>query len=93
MISREQMLQLVANACPSFRDHLMRGMAYDYVGEKGNVLHYVALGDLTRHLCALLTEGTTEEFPATFAMIESLHIEGDPYVRVSRPHSCLHSEP
>lgn len=81
MIAREQMFQLVANAYPSFHDHLMRGMADDYLSENGDVLYCVALGDLTRHLCSSLTQGTTEEFPATFAMIERLHLEGDPYVR------------
>ena len=45
------------------------------------MLHYLVLGALAAHLIPLFGAGTTDEFLATFAVVERLHVEGDPYVK------------
>jgi hypothetical protein len=72
MIKKEQVVQLVLDACPSFRETLSNSKDRD--------LLYVVAGDLARHLLELYRVGKAEEFIAVAKMIEQLHLDGDPYV-------------
>ena len=56
-------------------------MQDDYLGDTGEILDYLALADLSRHLIDLMLAGKLEEFPAVFAVVEELHVQGDAYVR------------
>jgi len=76
MITREQMIQLLLEACPSFQKEW--DAHREEYGEE--VLYYVALGDFARHLLDLHQKREVETFPAVARVIEQLHIEGDSYV-------------
>lgn len=77
MIKRDEVMPLLIGACPSYE----RRWA-DYVNDPiyEQDLLYVHLGDLACHLVELMSRGETAEFGAVFAVVERLHIEGDPYV-------------
>ena len=73
MITREQVMPMLINACPSFSEKWQEVSTY-YEHED---LVYVYLGEFAHHLIHLLNGNQTEEFPAIFDVIERLHIEGD----------------
>jgi len=72
VISQEQMISLLQQACPSY----VPDSDPDYAD-----LIYLALGDLARHLLKLHQQGRTEELGNVARVIERLHLEGDPFVR------------
>lgn len=78
MITRDQVMSMLLAACPSF---LERWKAYlaepDY---EANLL-YIDLGELAHHVLELAIGGATAEFPALFAVVERLHVEGDAFVK------------
>lgn len=78
MIDRERMMEPMLNACPSFRP-TWNEFTDEWRNEPEMPL-YSALGDLARHLTAMLAEGQTASFPAIFDVIERWHVEGDAYV-------------
>lgn len=77
MMTKEQVMPLLLNACPSFSKKWEEHRAL-YEDEE---LLYVDLGEFAHHLVELLTTNCTEEFPAVFEIIERMHLEGDPYVK------------
>jgi hypothetical protein len=81
MISRDQMFELMLAACPSFRPAWAEFCVDWGKKEPGDPPHYIALGDLARHLVEQLRSGVSEEFPAVFQVVERWHCEGDHYVR------------
>jgi hypothetical protein len=76
VISRDQMIPLLLEACPSFLHVLEEHRQY-----YGEEIPYVVLGDFARHLLQLHQQHQTEDFPAIAQVIERLHVEGDQYVR------------
>lgn len=81
MIHRTQMMQLLVTACPSFAARFAAGAANDYQDENGETLEYLALSDFSSHILSLIAAQQFDELPATFAVVERLHVEGDKYVR------------
>lgn len=81
MIARESMMARLVQACPSFAPLWAQGQKDDYLGADGTLLEYVALGAMARHLVGLAVAEQSEEFPAVFAEVETLLLEGDDYVR------------
>ncbi|MFN2455590.1 MAG: hypothetical protein ABR577_15375 [Pyrinomonadaceae bacterium] len=77
MITKEQVMPLFLEACPSFTEKWKEHRAF-YEGED---LLYVDLGEFAHHLVELHKENRTDEFPAVFEVIERLHLEGDAYVK------------
>jgi hypothetical protein len=73
MITKEQVIPLLLEACPSFKKH------WEKFDDKD--LLYVALGEFARHLLQLQLLGQIETFKAVGIMIEHLHLEGDSYVQ------------
>ena len=73
MINREQVIPLIVEACPSFRQVLSQSDDKD--------LPYVVLGDLARHLLGMYRAGQTNEFCILCELVERLHLDGDPYVK------------
>jgi hypothetical protein len=63
MITPDQVIALLRDACPSFQNT--------------EDLLYVALGDCTRHLLELYQRHETDSFSAVVQVIERLHTEGD----------------
>ncbi len=78
MIEKDQIMSLLLEACPSYRARWE-----EYIAQPGYEagLVYVDLGDFAHHLIDLFQQGNLSEFPATFDVIERLHVEGDSYVR------------
>ena len=72
VITRERVIPLILEACPSFREVWQKSSEQSL---------YLAVGDFARHLLQLQQQDQTEEFAAVGQLIERLHIEGDHYVR------------
>lgn len=70
MISKDQVMPLLMEACPSYR-----------LPAEDRELLYVMLGDFAHHLLQLHRQHQVEVFPAIARVIERLHVEGDQYVR------------
>src|SRR5262245_37547215 len=70
MISKDQVIPVLMEACPSYR----------LPAEDADLL-YVTLGDFARHLLQLQRQGRTAEFSSVARAIERLHVEGDHSVR------------
>lgn len=82
MITADQVVPLLLDACPSFADIWERienenGPADDYPER----LHYVDAGEFARHLVNLHKGGEWDEVRRSFEVIERLHVDGDDYVR------------
>jgi hypothetical protein len=77
MITREQMIQLLLQACPSFQSEWDKHLAE----HDEEILYYIVLSGFARHLLELHQKKEVETFPAVAQVIERLHIEGDGYVQ------------
>jgi hypothetical protein len=80
MITKEEMVQPMLAACPSFIP-TWREFIAEWKDDRAGPPLYVALGDLARHLVELLQQGKTEQFDAIFDVVERWHREGEHYVR------------
>lgn len=76
MITAEQMIPLLLEACPTFQSAWN-----EHQRDHGESLTYVALGDFARHALELHLRHETSMFPAVGRVIERFHVEGDSYVR------------
>ena len=74
MINRDQMMPMLLSACPSFAEPWQR-----YVEAPGyeEDLLYLHLNEFASHVVTLLKAGETRELDAVFAMVETLHKDGD----------------
>lgn len=79
MITKEEMLPMLVEACPSFANKWQEHKQ-EYDGEE-DFLPYVALGEFARHLIALKNLNQTDEFEKVFMTVERLHLQGNEYVR------------
>lgn len=82
MISRDEVIPLLLEACPSFRP-IWEKEVKDGINleDDGTRLYYVGAGDFAHHLVSLVKAGQLEEFAAVLAVFERLHLEGDDYVK------------
>ncbi len=79
VISREQMMELLLEACPSFAPQ-WQDFLEEWQDERP-LPTYLALGALAVHLVRLVEVSDRGEFDATFRVIEVLHRDGEHYVR------------
>jgi tetratricopeptide (TPR) repeat protein len=79
-ISKRQVMPLLLNACPSFVSHWWEDRWYIY-DSSDDILLYVYLGGFARHIAELVATQNFSELPTVFALIERLHLLGDPFVR------------
>jgi hypothetical protein len=77
MITKEQVMPLLLNACPSFSKRWEEHRDF----YEGKELLYVELGEFAHHLVELHKANRIEEFPVVFKVIERMHLEGDHYVK------------
>jgi hypothetical protein len=75
-IEQHQVMPLLLNACPSFRDTWEAS-----VKRSDSAQLYISLGEFARHLRELYILDTIDEFPAVATVIENLHVNGSPYVK------------
>lgn len=80
MIEKSQVMQMLVEACPSYGDRFAQFLANSY-DEGDEPLLYCELSDFAHHLCDLLTQKKNSEFADVFAVVESLHIDGDAFVK------------
>jgi hypothetical protein len=78
VITKRDVMPLLLAACPSFAEVWA---AYDASGDRDDGSIYLDLIPFIEHLVALLARGETDAFPAVFAVVERLHLEGDDSVR------------
>jgi len=71
-ITREQVLDLVLPTLPSVPPLL---------DEDAGELPYIDAGGICAHVTDLFLAGRGDELTDFFAVVERLHVEGDPYVR------------
>jgi hypothetical protein len=77
-ITKHEVMPILLEACPSFREPWQAYLT-SAIYEAG--LLYVDLGEFACHLVELLREGALQEFPAVFNAVESLHVDGDAFVK------------
>jgi hypothetical protein len=76
LITRDEMLPYLVDACPSFAPEWEA-----FKQRWGEDLQYPALADFAWHLVEKLSNGATADLEAAFAAIERLYAEGDEWVR------------
>ncbi len=86
MIGKQEMMELLIKACPSYESRWTKYIAQP---EYDPELVYVHIGDFADHLVHLFQQGNIAEFPSVFDAIERFHIEGDRYVREAATIGCL----
>ena len=77
MITKEQVMPLLLDACPSFTEKWQKHLAY----WDGKNLLYNDLSEFNAHLFELHKNKQVEEFPEVFDVVEKLHLEGDDHVK------------
>lgn len=83
MISRDDVMPMLLAACPSFAP-IWQGLEHDAVHldeESGTRLHYGDASVFAVHLVDLMRHRHDEQIRRSFEVIETLHVEGDAYVR------------
>lgn len=82
MITRDDVVPLLLAACPSFAG-VWSTLEHDplVVEDDGSRLHYLDAARVADHLVALLVAGERDQVAAALAVVERMHLEGDPYVR------------
>ena len=80
MIRRQNMMEVLLEACPTFRPEWERFLD-EWKDEPGEPPLYVSLGDFAEHLISMLREGRSERFLPIFAALERLELEGEHWVR------------
>ena len=75
VITSDDVLPMLSEACPSFREALAASLR-----ENGEELLYAHAGALADHLLERHKAGDEQTLARAGAFIERLHVEGDPYV-------------
>lgn len=89
LISCDQMMQIMLDACPSFREHWDLFYKVDAAdptesneGLPDRLPLYLAMHDLARHIACKLDCGETSQLPAVFEVVERWIVEGCETVRL-----------
>jgi hypothetical protein len=80
MITKDEMMQPLLMACPSFQP-TWESFLKEWRDGTTDLPIYLALSDLARHLVGMLARNDTSTFPAVFDVVEQWHNHGDPYVK------------
>jgi hypothetical protein len=80
MIKKSEVMELLLNACPSYKDRWQDYFQFNYSNGEEQLL-YIDLGDFAEHLVDLYRKYEIHEFVQVFDVIEQLHIDGDEYVK------------
>lgn len=88
-IERDQMMEPILDALPSFRPSWEELLAE--WEEEGELPLYIGLADLTLHLDALVEKGDYSSFHEVFEIVERWHKEGDEYVQTAATIGFLES--
>lgn len=80
MIERKNMFTRLLEVCPAFRP-TWEEFIVEWEGHEDDLPYYLLLGDLARHLIAMLERGETERIRMAFQVVEEWHLEGEHYVK------------
>jgi hypothetical protein len=80
VIVKEQMMEVLLDACPSFRPAWEAFLA-EWRESTDDLPLYLALAEFARHLIGRLERADTASFPTIFRAVERLQVEGEHYVR------------
>ncbi|HEX9061059.1 MAG TPA: hypothetical protein VF941_12840 [Clostridia bacterium] len=80
MILRDNVMTLLVDACPSFKNKWEEHLQ-DIWDRTSETILYTDFSELARHLSSLVENNHFEEFPAIFEIVEQLVIEGDSFVQ------------
>jgi hypothetical protein len=78
MITKYDVMDMLVEACPSFKDKwslYVSGPDYD------EDLLFISLGEFTQHVVSLMKNNETNEFQKVFKVIENFLLNGDSYVK------------
>jgi hypothetical protein len=76
MIEQSHAMEVIVEACPSFRERW-----HAHLADWGNDVLYVVAGELALHLLALYQTGRASSFPLVAHAVERLCKEGSPWVK------------
>ena len=79
MIRREEIPEILLNACPSFGPKWQEFL--DEWRNEPDPPIYLALAEFARHIIDLLANRDTAQFPMVFDAIERMHTEGEGFVK------------
>ncbi|MDQ2088211.1 hypothetical protein RBH29_17445 [Herbivorax sp. ANBcel31] len=99
MISKKQIIELIIDACPSYKSRWEEYCSNSY-NDGEEMLLYVDVSDFVQHIINLYKKNDLKEFDKVFDLIELLHINGDEYVKElatigileSMQNLCLNSD-
>lgn len=80
MIEKSEVMELLLNACPSYKNRWKEHFNFYYANGEEQLL-YIDLGDFAEHLIYLYKRNELNEFNQVFNVIEILHINGDDYIK------------
>jgi hypothetical protein len=81
VIRREDVLNGLFDACPSFKSSPWCSEYQAEFASEPEPLDYILASAFIRHLVDLHVAGREEEFLAVFRFFETLHLNGDDYVK------------
>ncbi len=82
MINPDEMMRLLIEASPSFEENWKEFVA-DWEEEKENLPHYLILSEFADHMVYLFNEKDLDTLNKVFTVVESLHTDGDDYVKLA----------
>ena len=93
MITKENMFPLLIEASPSFKDTWEEFLEeWKEETDKGEELpYYICLNDYAKHIIELYVINDVSTLKKVFSVIESLHMDGDHYVREAATVGILES--
>jgi len=80
VITRNDMMALILDACPSFVP-TWKAFLDEWREEVDALPYYLVLADLARHMIGMLERGEKDQLARLFQVVERLHLEGDGFVR------------
>ncbi len=80
MIVKDDMMGVLLDACPSFQPSWEAWLA-EWAESADDPPLYLALAEFARHLIGMLERSVTVSFPAIFAAVERLQLDGEHFVR------------
>lgn len=74
------MFTLILEVCPSFRA-ASDEFVDDWKDDPDGLPQYLALSELARHVIGMLERNEIDGVKAIFRVVETWHLDGDPYVK------------
>ncbi|MCM3175437.1 hypothetical protein [Paenibacillus sp. MER 99-2] len=80
MIDKEQVMDMLLNACPSYNKRYEKYVKENYTTDEDKLI-YLDISDFLEHVIECYQNKQTNEFDKVFEAIEELHINGNSFVK------------